>query len=64
MHCGVPHATRLPRLRQAFASNPQRILTHSRWLVEKLQSNTDSSWSTAKAEVLRLFATLQARPPP
>ena len=49
---------------QAFTSNPQRILTHSRWLVEKLQSNTDSSWSTAKAEVLRLFATLQARPPP
>jgi len=46
---------------QAFTSNPQRILTHARWLVEKLQSNTDSSWSTAKAEVLRLFATLQAR---
>ena len=49
---------------QAFTSNPQRILTHARWLVEKLQSNTDSSWSTAKAEVLHLFATLQARPPP
>ena len=49
--------------RQAFASNPQRILAHAHWLTEKLQSNKDSSWSTAKAEVLRLFATLQALPP-
>ena len=49
--------------RQAFASNPQRILAHAHWLTEQLQSNTDSSWSTTKAEVLRLFATLQALPP-
>jgi hypothetical protein len=48
--------------RQAFADNPQRILNHARWLAEHLQSNTENSWSTAKAEVLRLFATLQALP--
>ena len=60
--CLTPH--RFHVRWQAFTSNPQRILTHARWLVEQLQSNTDSSCSTAKAEVLRLFATLQARPPP
>ena len=49
--------------RQAFADNPQRILNHARWLAEHLQSNTENSWSTAKTEVLRLFATLQALPP-
>ena len=48
--------------RQAFASNPHRILAHAHWLIEQLQSDTDSSWSTAKAEVLCLFATLQALP--
>ena len=48
--------------RQAFADNPQRILNHARWLAEHLQSNTENSWSTAKTEVLRLFATLQALP--
>ena len=56
-------ATRRRFYMQAFASNPQRILAHAEWLVEQLETNAGDSWSTAKAEVLRLFATLQALPP-
>lgn len=45
--------------RQAFADNPQRILTHAAWLAEQLDSKEGCDWSTTKVEVLRLFSTLQ-----
>jgi len=54
--------------RQAFADNPQRILTHADWLASHLEAGGGGSGGggggTAKIEVLRLFATLQARRTP
>ena len=62
--------------RQAFADNPQRILTHADWLASHLEGSEGGSEGgsgggsgggsvgTAKVEVLRLFATLQARRTP
>ena len=70
--------------RQAFADNPQRILTHADWLASQLEAGEGGGGGgsgggsggsggggsggggggTAKIEVLRLFATLQARRTP
>ena len=70
--------------RQAFADNPQRILTHADWLASHLEAGEGGGGGgsgggsggsggggsggggggTAKIEVLRLFATLQARRTP
>ena len=62
--------------RQAFADNPQRILTHADWLASHLEAGEGGGGGgsgsggggggggTAKVEVLRLFATLQARRTP